>query len=352
MGCNNKNTPNPRLGTVGGQAVMEGVMMKSKTTVATAVRKYDGSITVKKSPVKSIKNKHKIFRVPLIRGIVNFVEMMILSFSTLSDSAQMLGIEMEEPGKFGKWLEKRFGKSIMTLITALSVVLGVVLAFFLFIWLPAFVTKLINRYIVNLGGLFTLVEGLFKMAIFVSYILLVSLMKDIKRVFSYHGAEHKSIFAYEAGEELTVENVKAKSRFHPRCGTSFIFVLLIISILVGAVLPKKILLIRVALRLLTFPVVVGIGYEYIIYVGKHSNALTRIFSAPGLWMQRVTTKEPDDKMIEVAIAALKSALPDEFPGFEVTSEKTEETIATDDANQTQETVIQEAELKTEETANS
>lgn len=341
MGYKDKKQINPRMGTVGGQAVMEGVMMKSRQGVATAVRRFDGEIVVRTGSSKSLKDKYKILKLPLIRGIVNFIEMMALSFSTLTSSAEMLGLEEEEPGKFGKWLEKHFGKSVMSFVSLIGTVLGVGLALVLFIWLPAFVSKLISRYIINLGNWYSLVEGFIKMIIFISYLLLVSLIPDIKRVFAYHGAEHKSIFCYEAGEELTVENIRTKSRFHPRCGTSFIFVLLIISILIGAVLPSKIVWLRVVLKVLLLPLVVGIGYEYIIYVGKHENGLTRILSAPGLLMQRITTKEPDDTMIEVAVVAVKSALREEFPDFVVPYENQREKAETNETN-TQENKTEES----------
>ena len=317
----NKKSVNPRMGCVGGQAVMEGVMMKSRQGVATAVRQADGGIVARTSKSKSIKDKYKILRLPLIRGIVNFVEMMILSFATLTASAEMMGIEEDEPGRFEKWLQKHFGKSIVAFASLIGMVLGIAVAVLLFIWLPAFLAKLISRYIITLGGWYSFVEGLLKMIIFISYLLLVSLMPDIKRVFRYHGAEHKSIFCYEAGEELTVENIRNKKRFHPRCGTSFIIVLLIISIFAGTLLPSDIVWLRVLLKILILPLIVGIGFEYIIYVGKHENLLTRILSAPGLWMQRITTKEPDDSMMEVAIVSIKSSLRDEFPDFVIPYEK-------------------------------
>jgi uncharacterized protein YqhQ len=318
-----KKSVNPRMGCVGGQAVMEGVMMKSRQGIATAVRQADGRIVVRTSKFKSVKDKYKILRLPIIRGIVNFVEMMILSFSTLTASAEMLGLEEEEPGKFEKWLQKHFGKSIVAFASLIGTVLGIFVAVCLFIWLPAFLAKLIGKYLFTLGGWYSLVEGVIKIIIFVSYLLLVSLMPDIKRVFRYHGAEHKSIFCYEAGEELTVENIRTKKRFHPRCGTSFIFVILIISIIIGSLLPSGIVWLRVLLKILVLPLVVGIGFEYIIYVGKHDNTLTHIISAPGLWMQRITTKEPDDSMLEVAIVSIKSSLRDEYPDFVVPYEKPE-----------------------------
>ena len=322
---NNKER-NPRLGCVGGQAVMEGVMMKSKTDIAIAVRRMtDGKIVVRSSKPKSLRDKVKFFRLPFIRGIVNFIETLIMSMSTLTSSAEMTGLDDEEPTKFEKWLEKHFGKSLIAFVSLIGTVLGVALALLLFMWLPMKLTGLINDHLFTLNDIgFSLIEGLIKIVIFVSYMYIVSLMKDIKRVFMYHGAEHKSIFCYEAGEELTVENVKKQKRFHPRCGTSFIFVILIISILVGALIPHTSKLLRICLKLLLLPVIVGIGFEFIMYAGKHDNIITKIFSAPGLWMQRITTKEPDDSMMEVAIVSIKSALRNEFPDFEIPRETKEE----------------------------
>lgn len=312
---------NPRMGTVGGQAVMEGVMMKSREGVAVAVRKPDGEVVVRQSEAKSIKDKYKALNLPLIRGIVNFIEMMILSFSTLTASAEMLGFEEEEPGRFSKWLKKRFGKSVVEFASFIGIILGLALAVGLFMWLPAFAAKMISRYVISLGYWYSLAEGVIKMLIFVAYLLLVSLMPDIKRVFMYHGAEHKSIFCYEKGKELTVENIRGERRFHPRCGTSFIFVILIVSILIGSLLPSSPIWLRVLLKILLLPVVIGAGFEYVIYVGKHENRFTRIISAPGLWMQRITTKEPSDDMLEVAIISIKSALQKEFSDFVVPLEK-------------------------------
>ncbi len=324
-----------RLGTVGGQAVMEGVMMNSEQGLAIAVRNTDGDIVVRQKERKPLKDKCKFFKIPIIRGIVGFIDSMKMSFSTLTESTEMLGLEEEfEESKFDKWLNKKFGKSIVNFVSAIGMVLGVVLAAVLFIWLPAFVVGLIEKYAAPLGWAKSLVEGLMKIVIFVLYILLVSLMSDIKRVFMYHGAEHKTIFCYEAGLELTVENVRKQKRFHPRCGTSFIFVIMIISILVGSVITWDTMWLRVVLKLVSLPIIVGVGYEYIRYAGKHENIITKIFSAPGLWMQRITTKEPDDSMMEVAIVSVKSSLVKEFPDFDV---PTEEKVAKAKQQNTQET---------------
>lgn len=314
-----------RLGTVGGQAVIEGVMMKSKSATAIAVRRMDNKrITVSRKDTKSIMDRVKFFRLPLIRGVVNFVEMMKLSFSTMTESTDMLGLEVseEEQSKFDKWLEKHLGKWIMPAITVISVILGVALAMALFIWLPTFICNLIFGAAgagsgFAAGAWRSVVEGVLKVIIFVVYIWLTGLIPDMKRVYKYHGAEHKSIFCYEKGLPLTVENVRAQKRFHPRCGTSFMFFMIILSIFIGIACLwwVETVWLRSVLKLLLLPLTVGIGYEFIRYSGRHDNAFTRIMSQPGLWMQRLTTKEPSDDIIEVGITSLKCALPNEFPGF-------------------------------------
>ncbi len=300
---------------------MEGIMMKGGEDYAIAVRREDGTVSLSKHTHTSVRKKHKLLRLPIIRGIVGFVESMILNFKTLSQSAEQLGIDESEPEtKFDKWLNDHLGEKLMAVVMAISMVLGVVLAIGLFFLLPTYVTKGIEWLIGGenkLGVFKNVIEGVLKIVIFVAYLLLVSLMKEIRRTFEYHGAEHKSIFCYEAGEELTVENVKKYRRFHPRCGTSFIFVILIISILINSLpfIPWDNALLRMLFKMLVLPLTVGIGFEFIMFAGKHDNVITRILSAPGLWMQRITTREPDDSQIEVAIIALKTALPSEFPDY-------------------------------------
>lgn len=320
MSKKNCTTKNCRLGAVGGQAVLEGIMMKGKDDYAIAVRREDGSVSLSKHTYTSIRSKHKILRLPILRGIVGFAESMVLNFKTLSISAEQYGAldEVEPESKFEKWITEKFGEKLMSVIMGISMVFGVILALGLFFFLPSIVTKGIEKlFSVNLGIWKNAVEGLLKIIIFISYLLLVSLMKDIRRTFEYHGAEHKSIFCYESGEDLTVENIKKHRRFHPRCGTSFIFVILIISILINSLpfVPWDNMVLRMLTKLLMLPLIVGIGFEFIMFAGKHDNIVTRILSAPGLWMQRITTREPDDSQIEVAIIALKSALPTVFPDF-------------------------------------
>ncbi len=312
-----------RRGAVGGQAIVEGVMMKSRKHTAIAVRRLDNKkISVSRKGNSSVADKCKILKWPLIRGVVNFVESMLMSFSTITEGTDMLGLDVaeEEQSKFDKWIEKHCGKWLIGVISAISMVLGVLLALGLFIWLPTFIGGLIcNGLDADFSGgvLRSVIEGVLKILIFILYIWLTAFIPDMKRVYKYHGAEHKSIFCYEKGLELTVENVKKQSRFHPRCGTSFMFAMLILSILLGIVCLwwVETVWLRSVLKFALLPLTVGIGYEFIRYAGRHDNALIRILAKPGLWMQNLTTREPEDDIIEVGITALKCALPDEFPGF-------------------------------------
>ncbi len=320
-----ENTENKRLGRVGGQAVLEGVMMKSGDDTCLAVRCDDGSVVTKKTKFVSLRKKHKFFNLPLIRGVVNFVEMMCLSMSTLSSSAEMLGIDDIEPeSKFEKWLTDKLGDRLMSAVMAVASVLAVVLSVVLFVFLPTKASEGLS-YLTGIKSVVfrSVVEGVLKIGIFVAYIALVALMPDIRRTFEYHGAEHKSVACYERGLELTPENAATCTRFHPRCGTSFIIVMLTISIVISMFIPGRGSLVRSAVKLLLLPLSVGIGFEYIIFAGKHDNALTRLLSAPGLWMQRITTREPDASQLEIAITALKGALPEEFPEADVNADKDE-----------------------------
>lgn len=305
--------------SVGGQALIEGVMMQGPKGMATAVRKPDKEILVEYHEIKHLKDKNKIFGIPLIRGIVAFVESMLLGYKVLMYSAEVSGmedIEDVEMNKFEKWLTDKLGDKFMDFIMGIATVLGFALAFFIFFYLPVFIfnrlNALCNDALVSWQGT---IEGVIKIVIFVLYMLLVSQMKDIKRLFMYHGAEHKSIACYESGKDLTVENVKKCSRFHPRCGTSFMFVMLILSIIVITLLTlaipdelKKNTVLWMLIKLPMVPVIMGIGYEFIRYAGRHDNLLVKILSAPGLWMQRITTKEPDDDIIEVGIESLKAVI--------------------------------------------
>ena len=315
-----------RLGKVGGQAVIEGVMMKAGDRTVTTCRKEDGTLVVTDDSFVSVRKKHKILNIPILRGVVNFIEMLILSMKTLGASADALGIEEEESdGKFAKWLKKHFKIDLTDFIMVISTILGLAISVVLFIFLPSLVSYGIDFLIgliwegVKLGAFSAVVEGVVKIGIFLAYLSLVSLMPDIKRTFMYHGAEHKSIACFEAGEELTPENAKRHTRFHPRCGTSFMFFMILLGVIAGLfikiLLPGLDLWVYTLIRLLILPILVGLGYEFIMLAGKHPNVLTRGLSAPGLWVQRITTKEPTLDMLEVAIVSIKCALRDDFPEF-------------------------------------
>lgn len=305
--------------SVGGQALIEGIMMKGPRGTAMSVRLPSGEIETEYKEAKPWRDKCKFFGIPLVRGVVGFAESMVTGYKYLMESAekstQGLEDETENMSKLDRWINDHFGEKMMNAIGAVSAVLGVALAFFLFMWLPTALVDWVTGG--NLLKFHPLFEGIIRVVIFVLYMLLVSQMKDIKRVFMYHGAEHKSIFCYENGLELTVENVKKQKRFHPRCGTSFMFVMILLSILLSSVLvlifPALADINRVLwilIKLLILPLVMGLGYEFIRYAGRHDNLLVKILAAPGLWMQRITTKEPTDDIIEVGIASLKAVLTD------------------------------------------
>ena len=314
-----KKKTQTKYGSVGGQALMEGIMMNGPEGKAMALRLPDGSISVEKKTFTSIKDKNKFFGIPMVRGIVNFVEALIFGYKCLMESAEKTGMDVEEEenmSKLDRCISDHFGEKMMKVIGAISMVLGFALAFALFVWMPSFLFDAINKLTgERITMLRTIFEGLLRIIIFVIYMFAVSKMKEIKRVYMYHGAEHKSIFCYESGEEMTVENVRKQSRFHPRCGTSFIFVMIILSILVSSVVAlafpslTQIRPVWICVKLLIMPIVMGLGYEFIRYAGKHDNLFVKILSAPGLWMQRITTAEPDDSMIEVGIAAINAVIP-------------------------------------------
>lgn len=319
-----KQEKNCRLGTSGGQALIEGIMMNSPNGAAVAVRRPDGSIVVKRKNMKRLKDRYKILGIPFVRGIVGFVESMILGYKSLMESAELSGMmELEEAEKGEKqskldlWLEKHLGEKMMGVISVVAMVLGVGLAMLLFMFLPAFLFDKIDGAaggsLIQFKALF---EGVLRIVVFVLYLFAVSRMKEIKRTFMYHGAEHKTIFCYEANEELVPEKIRKFVRFHPRCGTSFLFTVMIVSILISSAVltlfpmlaQEENRLLWVAIKLLIMPLIMGVGYEFIRFSGKHDNAVTRFLSFPGLLMQRLTTIEPTDDMLEVAVAALEGAL--------------------------------------------
>ena len=309
--------------SVGGQALIEGIMMQGPKGAAVAVRTPDSSIDVTMKQPKHIRDKVKFLGWPILRGCVNFVESMIFGYQCLMLYAEKSGLEdveadEENQSKLDKWLNDHLSKGVMSALGAIASVLGVLLAFALFFYLPTIITNFFNKLCDGaLTNFRALIEGVLRMLIFVGYIAAVSLMKDIRRTFMYHGAEHKTIFCYEHGLELTVENVKKQSRFHPRCGTSFMFVIIIISVLISSIISVAFPQLRnstpiwMLTKLLILPLVMGFGYEFIKYAGRHENLFVKILSAPGLWMQRLTTKEPEDDMIEVAIAAFTAVITDD-----------------------------------------
>ena len=290
--------------SIGGQAIYEGVMMRGPKKYAVSVRLPSGEIETTVHDNKSIKDRYPIFKLPLLRGVAGLFESMGVGYKTLMYSFEAAGFEEEEPTKFELWIERVLGKSASKVFIAIGAVLGVALALVLFILLPSLGVKFISPVIPTWSR--SLMEGIIKIAIFICYLLAVSKMPEIARTFEYHGAEHKTIFTYEAGDELTVENIRKNSRYHPRCGTSFMLIVLVISIMISSlpIVTWDNVLLRSLTKIALLPVVVGISYELIHLAGRHDNVFTRVISAPGMWLQRITTKEPDDSQIEVAIASV------------------------------------------------
>ncbi|MBQ4257522.1 MAG: DUF1385 domain-containing protein [Clostridia bacterium] len=302
-----------RITSIGGQALIEGIMMRGPKKTCIAVRNPGGEIVFEEVDLHPIKEKYPVLGFPFIRGTVAFIESLKIGYGALSRSIELSGMEEEdEPSKFERWLTKKFGEKVDSFIMGLAGVLGVALAVFLFIFLPILLFNLLLKVCgEGLAPWRSLCEGVMRILIFILYVAAVSLIPDIKRVFQYHGAEHKTIFCYEAAEEMTVENVRKHSRFHPRCGTSFMVLILLIGIFVGIFIPFENPFLRSLAKIICIPIVMGVGYELIKICGRYQNILTAIVSAPGKWVQRLTTKEPDDKMIEVAIAAMSKVIPED-----------------------------------------
>ena len=310
---------------IGGQALIEGIMMRGPDKDAIVVRRAEGlSIETsprKKNPPKSYKN------LPFIRGVFNFFDAQVVGIKALLRSADLAPEEMqEEPSKFDRWLEEKLGnEKFQQAVVGIAVAMGLGLSILLFFLLPMVIGGFFDRWLDSNLAL-NLVEGIIRMVIFLAYMFLVSRMQEMKRVFAYHGAEHKTIRCYEAGLPLTVENVRMQTRLHPRCGTSFLLVVMVISILVFSVASSALLaaapgleamrgsfvyrLLMIAFKLLLLPIVVGITYEINRWAGRHDNGFTRVLTAPGMWLQNFTTNEPDDSMIEVGIAAVEAVLPE------------------------------------------
>lgn len=302
--------------TCGGQALIEGIMMRGPEKESIVVRKPDGELEVKVEELKLVKTRHPWLGLPFLRGPVNFVDSMVHGVKALMYSAEFYPEDEEtpeEPSKLDAWMEKHLGsEAAMNVVVTLSVILGLGFSILLFFVLPTLITGLLTR-LIDHRLVLSLIEGVVRMAIFFCYIILMSKIKDMKRVFRYHGAEHQTIFCYESGLPLTVENVRKMPRHHPRCGTSFLFVIMAVAIVIHAVLGVgwDNTWLRLGVRLLSLPLIVSITYEINRFVGRHDNWLTKLLTAPGLWLQNWTTAEPDDSMIEVGIRALSEVLPEE-----------------------------------------
>jgi uncharacterized protein YqhQ len=293
-------------GTLGGQAVIEGVMMKGPKNYSVAVRRPDRKIEVKLEKYQSAGEKHAICKVPFIRGIVNFAESLVVGMKTLSYSSAFYE-EEEEETKADRMIKNVFKEKAESVIIGLTLLASVILAVALFMLLPAGIAEFIGKWVSN-RVLLSVIEGVIRLAIFIVYVLLISQMEDIKRVFMYHGAEHKTINCYEAGEALTPENVAKHSRYHKRCGTSFLFIVMIVSIFVFMFINAEQMWLRFLLRLILIPVVAGISYEFIRLAGRSDNAVINVLSKPGMWVQKITTKNPEEEMIQVAIVSVESVL--------------------------------------------
>ena len=314
---NKKNKKPEKKPDIGGQAVLEGVMMKSPDAIAIAVRKPDGEIAVRRDPYVSPAKKHKWMGLPLVRGVVNLVSMLMMGMSTLETSTKMLGIAEEEPSKFEKWLSEKTGKGIDKIIMAVAIVLAVALSVLLFMVIPSFAASLLNRRVTSLLAV-NLLSGLVRILILIGYIWLAGKVPDMRRTFEYHGAEHQTIYCHEQGLPLTPENARDFSTLHPRCGTSFLLLVMIIAILLGAIIDQLLQIIfgvarltfawRLVRSLLILPLIAGISYETLKGLAHADSLIVRAFRWPGLMLQKLTTKKPDDSQLEVAIAAFNAAV--------------------------------------------
>lgn len=308
---------------IGGQAVIEGIMMKNKNDYATAVRRPDGEIEVQKDVYVSMTEKVKFFALPFVRGVFSFADSMILGMRTLTFSASFFeDDEDSEPGRFELWLDKVFGEKAEKVLLTFVMIFSVVMAIAIFMVLPLLIANGLRMFI-HSETVMAILEGLIRIAIFVTYIKLISRMEDIRRTFMYHGAEHKCINCIEHGMILNVDNVRASSKQHKRCGTSFLIIVMIISILFFMVIRVENVWLRIISRIVLIPVIAGISYEFLRLAGRSDSALVNLLSKPGMWMQNLTTTEPDDSMIEVAIAAVnavfdwKAYLRENFPETEI-----------------------------------
>ena len=292
---------------IGGQAVLEGIMMKNGSRYAVGVRKPDGDIAVETKTYESFGDRHKWAKLPLVRGVFAFADSMILGMRSLMFSASFYAEDEteEEPSRFEKWLDKTFGDRVEKVLMTFSMVVAFALALLIFMWFPLFCADLMRR-VIHSENLVAVLEGVLRIVIFICYIKLISRTEDIRRTFMYHGAEHKCINCVEHGLPLNVDNVYVSSKQHKRCGTSFIFIVMIISILFFMVIRTDNTLLRFGLRIILIPVIAGVSYEFLSLAGRSDNPVVNLLSKPGMWMQNLTTKEPTKDMIEVAIAAVSA----------------------------------------------
>ncbi|GAA0121262.1 DUF1385 domain-containing protein [Clostridium faecium] len=300
-------SPKKRKTSVGGQAVIEGVMMRGAKGIATAVRVTNGEIKVESENYVSSTKKNKILSLPIIRGFVSLIESLIIGIKSLNYSASLFETEEEEESKFDKWFDRTFKDKGQDIILGISLIISLGFATLLFFILPTFLTSMAKNYIKDSSLILNIVEGVIRVVIFFAYIVVIGKMKDIQRVYMYHGAEHKSIACYESGEELTPKNAKKFSRLHPRCGTNFLFLVMIISIIIFSLTGWESISQRIISRIVLLPVVSGVTYEVIRFLGKSESKLSKFIAKPGLMLQKLTTREPDLEMLEVAIKALKTA---------------------------------------------
>ena len=313
--ANEKKTEQKFRTSIGGQALIEGILMRGPNKQAIVVRAPEGLVE-KVEELKLVRDQYPVLGLPIIRGAVTFVDSMVKGVKALMFSADYFPEDdLAQPSKFEQWLDKKLGSEKMEkAVVVLAVILSLLMTIGLFFLLPTFLAGFIDPFIKS-AALHNLVESIIKLVIFFAYLLLCSKQKDIQRVFQYHGAEHKTIFCYEAGLPLTVENARIQPRHHPRCGTSFLFVVVVVSILVSSVVFSFVnwrnMWVRIGLHLLLLIPVVGITYEFNRYVGRHDNPVTNFLAKPGLWLQNFTTNEPDDSMLEVAIRALELVVPEE-----------------------------------------
>lgn len=295
---------------IGGQAVLEGVMMKAPDCVAIAVRRVDGEIEVVKKKSTLLRDRHKILGLPIIRGIVTFFDTMVVGIKTLMLSAELYGDEEEledyKPSKFENFLSEKMGKDVEDVMIGTALVLAMLFAVLLFVVIPTTITSLLRQTIES-DVVMNLIEGVIRLTIFIIYILLISRIEDIHRVFQYHGAEHKTIHCYEHEEELTVQNARKYTTLHPRCGTAFLLIVMVVSIVMFSLLGWQGIFMRILTRMLLLPVIAGISYEVIRWAGKSESSLVNVIMYPGLMLQKLTTKEPDDDQLEVAIRAFLAA---------------------------------------------